>query len=90
VRFDTIPQFSAAPRSNPARVVTMTGERLIVVDVQSILVGSAYAFFSFRDCVLAPVPLAAGGYPEIWVGLAPLHSEWFTCDDEGTVMVEVF
>jgi hypothetical protein len=90
VRIDTIPQFSAAPRSNPARVVTMTGERLIVVDVQSILVGSAYAFFSFRDCVLAPVPLAAGGYPEIWLGLGPLHSDWFTCADEGMVMVEVF
>jgi hypothetical protein len=87
VRIDTIPEFAATPQSTPMRVVTMTGERLIVVDVQGIAVGSAYALFSFRDCVLAPVPLAAGGYPEIWWGLGPFHDDWFSCGDEGVVMV---
>jgi hypothetical protein len=87
VRIDTIAEFSGSTFSTPMRVVTMSGERLIVADVQGIAVGSAYAFFSFRDCALAPVPLVTGGYPDVWWGLGPLHDDWFSCADEGFVMV---
>jgi hypothetical protein len=88
VRIDTLDQFSLSPRSHPADVVVVAGQRLIIAAVQSTLVGADYALFSFRDCALAPVPLAAGGFPRIWSGLGPAHSEWFTCRQDGVVEME--
>ena len=90
VRIDTLDQFSVSPRSHPSGIVVIAGERFIVAAVQSTLVGADYALFSFRNCVLAPVPLTTGGYPHIWSGIGVVHSEWFTCRDDGVVMVEVF
>ncbi|MET0566680.1 MAG: hypothetical protein ABW021_09590 [Acidimicrobiia bacterium] len=90
IRIDDLAQFSSAPMATPARVVGMAGQRLIVAGVQRTLVGADYALFSFRDCALAPVPLVAGGYPEIWSGGGLMHSEWFACRADGVVMLDLF
>jgi hypothetical protein len=83
-------QFSVFPLSEPSSVVTVGGRRLIVAAVESSLVGADYAFFSFDDCALAPVPLAGGGFPEIWGGIGLMHSEWFSCSPDEVVMLDLF
>jgi hypothetical protein len=89
-RIDSVAEFSTFPRSHPSRVVVMGGRRLIVVGVQSTLVGADYALFALSDCALAPVPLATGGYPRIWSGIGLMHSEWFTCRTDAVVMLDLF
>ncbi len=88
-RVNSVADFSAAPTVSPARVVVMGGEPLIVVGVAFNLVGVSYAMFSFRDCALAPVPLVGGGYPEIWAGFGLLHREWFECQSDRVVMLNL-
>jgi hypothetical protein len=89
-RIDAVGEFAASPRSYPSRIVVMGGQRLIVTGVQAILVGAGYALFAFDECALAPVPLAAGGFPDIWSGGGLMHSEWFTCRPDGVVMLDLF
>ena len=89
-RIDAVAPFSGSPRSYPSRIVVIAGQRLIVTGVQAILVGAGYALFAFHDCALAPVPLATGGYPDIWSGGGLMHSEWFTCRQDGVVMLDLF
>jgi len=87
---NTLDQFSLSPQARPHSVVVMGGRRLIVVGVQSTLVGADFALFDFHDCVLGPIPLAGGGYPNIWQGIGPTHSEWFACRDDRVEMIRVF
>ena len=63
ILIDDLAQFSNFPMATPGRVVDMAGQRLIVTGVERNADGASFAFFSFRDCALLPVPLAAGGYP---------------------------
>jgi hypothetical protein len=62
----------------------------VVAGVQSILPGASGALFAFKDCILVPVPLAGGGYPDIWSGGGISHLEWFACQGDGIVMLKVF
>jgi hypothetical protein len=88
VRLDTIPQLDAN-RSYPIRVVVVAGERLILNGTASIAPGLAYSLFRFDGCALAPVPLVGGGYPDLWSGIGPSHSEWPTCRGDEVAQVEV-
>ncbi len=75
ILIDDLAQFSTFPMATPARVVDMAGQRLIVAGVERNADGASFAFFSFRDCALAPVPLASGGYPVMRVsrGSSPIR-----------------
>jgi hypothetical protein len=90
IRIDDLAQFSTFPMATPVRVVGMAGQRLIVTGVERNADGASFAFFSFRDCVLAPVPLAAGGYPVIRTGGGLAHSTWFDCRTDGMVALDLF
>ena len=76
--------------ATPGRVVEMAGQALIVAGVERHADGASFAFFSFRDCVLAPVPLASGGYPVLRSGAGLAHSVWFDCRPDGMVALDLF
>ena len=90
ILIDDLAQFSNFPMATPGRVVEMAGQRLIVAGVERNADGASFAFFSFRDCALAPVPLAAGGYPVIRSAGGLAHSTWFACRSDGTVALDLF
>ncbi len=89
-RIDTFVGTADGALALPVRAVTMSDRRLIAVAVEGTLVGADFALFGFEDCTLAPVPLAAGGHPHIWDGVGPMHSEWFACQPDRVVMLELF
>ena len=90
ILIDDLAQFSNFPMATPGRVVDMAGQRLIVTGVERNADGASFAFFSFRDCALAPVPLAAGGYPVIRTAVGPADSTWFACRSDGVVALDLF
>ena len=90
IRIDDLAQFSNFPMATPGRVVDMAGQVLIVAGVERNADGASYAFFSFRECALAPVPLAAGGYPVLRTGAGLFHSTWFDCRSDGMVALDLF
>ena len=90
ILIDDLAQFSNSPMATPGRVVDMAGQRLIVAGVERNADGASFAFFSFRDCALAPVPLAAGGYPVMRTAGGPAHSTWFACRPDEMVTLDLF
>ena len=90
ILIDDLAQFSNFPMATPGRVVDMAGQRLIVAGVERNADGASFAFFSFRDCALAPVPLAAGGYPVMRTAGGPAHSTWFACRPDEMVTLDLF
>lgn len=77
------------PTSMPARVVTMSGDSLIVSVAGLALPGPVFALFALRDCGLSPVTSADGSFPDLWAGGNPGQDSWFTCDSSGVTMLDV-
>jgi ribosomal protein L24E len=89
-QLDSLDEFSGFPMAEPGRVITMGGQRLIVIQIEGNAVGADVAFFAFRDCALVPIELAGGGFPEIWSGGGLMHSEWPSCRANDVVMLDLF
>lgn len=88
IRLDEVDTSFTHPR--PESVVEMAERPVIVVMAGPNAVGASFAFFVFQDCGLVLLTLATQGIPEIWIGIGPSHSEWFSCRQDGVVQVQVF
>ena len=87
IRTDTFPDVGH-PMSSPRQVVVMEGQRLLVSAIQRGANFADMVFFAFEDCALQPTLLAGGGIPPVSDGGGFTHREWFTCREDGVVMIE--
>ena len=88
IRIDDLAQFSNFPMATPGQVVEMAGQVSDRGRCRAKCRRRSFACFSFRDCALAPVPLAAGGYPVLRTGGGLFHSSWFDCRPDGMVELD--
>jgi len=75
------------PLVRPSRVVTMSGDQLVIAQVGLALPGPVSGAFALRDCSLTPIATADGVLPDLWVGGSPAHTDWFSCDPSGITML---
>lgn len=75
------------PLARPSRVVTMSGDNLVISQIGLALPGPVSGAFVLRDCALTPVVTAEGVLPDLWVGGSPAHTDWFSCDSSGITML---
>jgi hypothetical protein len=74
------------PVARPGRIVTMSGNQVVVAVVDQGLPGPVFGFFALRDCLLKPIALANGDLPDFWLGGSPAHDDWFSCNSSGVDM----
>jgi hypothetical protein len=72
--------------ARPEKVVSMSGDQLIVAAIAGILPGELFGFFLLDDCELSVVDTADGEVPEIWFGGGATHDDWFSCGPESVTM----